>query len=363
MDLLSLLEDMETDGSVLRITRNPLAQFGTRTRRYLGATILPERPVTENAFTEDVIRYRTNIANAGTRYSPVQLKEGVMTGSFLVKLAESDIGSEFKGRDYDALLRHLARSDSMAAIHQLVRFLDTTVNLPLVEWNERARWQAIVDAVVELRGNNGYTEDVAYSNPTGHRVPVAGAWSTDTNDPYADIFAIVQMLADKGMTVARIITSRRVIGILAGNDIVKTRTSRVVVNTSGQIEASPTGRLTLADLNGINQADGLPPFELYDLSYRTSTGSGRFMPDDVMVFVTSTGRDEELDIPDRDLIILPDTLGYMAVGRPTGQSDPGRVIISTPFRNKPPRIENEGWQTSLPVITEPEGLAVIHSIT
>lgn len=361
MDVMGLLNQMEEDGSVAAISRNPVAQFGTRTRRYAGPSILPERPVEDNIFEETNIKYRTVIANAGTRYSPVQIKEGVMVGSFLVKLAESDIGSEFKARDYDALVRHLRTGDDMQAVMQLTRFLTTTVNLPLVEWNERARWQAIVNSQVQLRGNNGYEEDVNYSAPSGHRPTVGGTWSSDAYDPYDDIYAIVQLLADKGFIVTQIWTSRRVAGIMAGNAKVAARANRITVSSTGQIQGI-NGRITIADINAINAADGLPAIQLYDLSYRTQTGQGRFMPNDVMVFVCESGNDEELDLLNGEIQILPDTLGYVGVGRPAGQSDPGRVILSEFKRRKPPRIENEGWQTSLPVITEPEGLAVLKGI-
>jgi hypothetical protein len=56
-------------------------------------------------------------------------------------------------------------------------------------------------------------------------------------------------------------------------------------------------------------------------------------------------------------------LGYTAIGRGAGQASNGRVIRAEAFDNKPPRIEAEGWQTALPVITEPEALAVISSIS
>lgn len=365
MDIRGLLAQMEEDGAVAGVTRNQLAQFGRRTRRYVGATLFPEQNVTwtnSNVYLEENIRYRTIIANAGTRYSPVQLKRGVMVGSFLVKLAESDQGSEFTGEQYDALLRYLQNGSDMQAMATLVDFLDTTVNVPLVEWNERARWQMIENAKVLLRGNNKYSEDVNYSNPAGHRVNAAAVWSNDANDPYDDIFAIQTMLAGKGFTISRIVTSYAVLAIMAGNAKVATRTNRIVVSSTGQISGI-NSQVDRSLLNSINASNGLPAFETYDLQYQTSTGSGRFMSADVMTFFCTTGRDAAFELPNGDLRTLPDTLGYVGIGRPAGQAGPGRVIISEFFRRKPPRIENEGWQTSLPVNTEPEAMAVIKAIS
>jgi hypothetical protein len=81
-----------------------------------------------------------------------------------------------------------------------------------------------------------------------------------------------------------------------------------------------------------------------------------------MVMIATTGRDESLDLGDTQQL-LTDTLGYTAVGRATGQGSPGRVVRMEAFENKPPRIEGEAWQTSLPVVTEPEAIVVIGSIS
>ena len=366
MDVMAMLEELESEGVIDAVMRNPFAQFGTPENRLVGATLLPERAddtTSLNVYMEENIRYRSPIANAGTRYSPVQLKRGVLIGSFLVKLAESDIGSEFTGQQYDAFLRILNANRSMEATASFVRFLDASVNLPLVHWNERARWQAIENCQVNLRGNNGYTEDVNYSNPSGHRVNAASVWSNDANDPYTDIFAIKTLLAGKGYRISRIITSTAVIAILAGNDKVAARTNRITVTTGGQIQGINSS-LSTALLNDINAQNELPPFETYDAMYQTSTGSGRFMTSNSMWFFATTGQDAEIQTQNPDAPrILPNVLGYLGVGRPAGQTGPGRVAISTFFRNKPPRIENEGWQTSLPVVQDPEAIAGIKAIS
>lgn len=363
MDLFSILRDLENDSDgFTRISRNPLAQFGRPSRQYLGATLLPERLVDENAFREDQITYRTIVANSGTRYSPTQKKDGDLIGSFLVELGESDIAREFTSRQYDALLRMLDRNDSLEAMATLTNWLDTTVNLALIEHIEKERWLAIVDAIVTRTGDNEYSESVAYSNPAGHRVAPGAVWSTDTTDIFAEIQAGADLLATKGYTVNRIITSRPILAIMSGNNTVKTRVGVAVVNTSGQI-TSAAGRASIDAIGGALQADGLPPIELYDLQYRTQTGTAYFLERDVLVMVGTTGRDEEIDLGDTAPVLIGDTLGYVAVGRSAGQNDSGRVIRAEAKQDKPPRIEAEGWQTSLPVITSPEALYVIDGIT
>lgn len=360
-DIFTLVNSMIADGSVQTVARNRRAAFGRATRQYLGATLLPERNVPNNAYRDYSIKYRTIIANDGGRYSPVQLKKGSLGGSMLVELGDSDIGDEFSAELYDALILLLQQNQSMTAVAQITNWLDTAINLSLIEHNERQRWQAIVDAVVERRGDNGYAEDVEYPDPADHRVAQSAAWSTDSTDIFDDIATAADLLASKGFTVNRMITSRQVASIMSANATIRTRTNRVTVNTSGQI-MSTTGRAQLGDINAMLNADGLPNIETYDLQYRTSTGSGYFLPRDVFVLVATTGRDETIDMGDSE-DLFENTLGYTAIGRAAGQSDPGRVIRMEAFGNKPPRIEAEGWQTSLPVISEPEAIAVIHSIT
>ncbi len=367
MDLRTLIDRMMADGTVAQIAGNPLAQFGTPARRYLGAELLPERLVPDNEYRETAIRYRTVIANSGTRYSPAQLKgDSHLAGEMLVTLGHHDIAKQFSGRDYDAFIKLLGTRPTMEAVVQLIRWLDVTVNRAHIELNEKHRWDAIVGAQVVLIGDNGFSETIPYSNPPGHRANAGGTWSSDAYDPYPDIIAMAQKLWDKGYDVGRIVTSRKVVGILSRNaKMVAKTTGRLFVNATGGVVTQPTGRTDLAALNALLSADGLPPMETYDLQYFDQAGARRFMPDNVFNMFGTTGREEtvsETQIAAGNLEIVPNTLGYHAVGRPVGEANPGRVIRMWPRDDKPPRIQAEGWQTSLPVLTEPEAIGSIQNI-
>jgi hypothetical protein len=348
------------DGTFGAITRNQAAQFGVPSRQYIGATLLPEKEVAKNMYREDGIRYRTIIANDGTRYSPAQKKAGELIGSMLVELGHSDIAREVTAEEYDALLHYLERNVSMEAMAQVIDWVDVTLNRALLEHNEKQRWQAIDLASVTRVGDNEYAETVSYPNPANHRFNAAAAWSTDSTDPFVDIHQAADLLESKGFTVNRIITSRTVTSILAGNDKVKARTG--LLTASAGTLAATAGRADLAALNAVMERDGLPPIERYDLQYRTQTGTARFKAANTFTLLATTGRDQALDLGDNEQL-LTDTLGYTAIGRAAGQSAPGRVVRMEAFDNKPPRIEGEAWQTSLPVITEPEAIAVIGSIS
>jgi hypothetical protein len=362
MDIASLVNTLMEDGTVRALALNAAAQFGVQPRRYIGAELLPERTVPENAYREDAIRYRTIIANSGTRYSPTQKKGGDLMGSFLVELGNSDIARELNARDYDALIRLLNTTPSMDGTATLLSFADRVLNLALVEYNEKQRWEAIVNASVVRVGDNAYSETIAYPNPANHRAAAGGTWSSDAYDPFNDILAMADLLEGKGFSVGRIITSRAVVSILSGNDKVKTRTGVATINTTGQIAATP-GRASRDRIDEALMRDGLPPIETYDLLYHTQAGSGRFLPAGSFVLVATTGRDETIELADAaEDLVINDTLGYVGVGRATGQAAPGRVIRMESKQDKPPRVEGEAWQTSLPVITEPEAVAVITGI-
>lgn len=363
MDLYSLIQQMIADGTFGKIAANVQAQFGTPQRRYLGASILPERNVADNAYREDAIRYRTVIANSGSRYSPAQKKAGgALLGSFLVELGNQDIAVEFTARDYDGLLRLLNNNAAMQAELAIINWVDIAVNRALIEETERQRWEVLVSAQTVLKGDNGYEETVQYPDPAGHRVAAGGVWSNDAYDPYDDIIAQTNLLTDKGYAVSRIVTSNKVMNILARNAKIAQRANpRFTISAGGQV-GTVTSRVQVNDLNSVLAADGLPPIERYELRYRTQTESIRFMPDTVMMFFAEGGQDPNVDLGDNQpLVTAP--LGYTAIGRGVGRSAPGRFIRVEAKNDKPPRIEAEGWQTSLPVVTEPEAIAVINTIS
>jgi len=361
MDIASLLNQARADGTLTRLMRNVLAQFGRPQRRYLGAELLPERMVEENQYTEESIRYRTIVANGGTRYGPAQKKGGDLIGTFDVKLANSDIARELSGRDYDILLRYLGRNASMDAIAALTNWAETTLNLALIEVNEAWRWQAIVDASVIIEGDNAFREPVALTNPAGHRVNVADDWADPTYDPFQDIYAMADLLQSKGYTVGRMFAGTPVLTKLARNPKVAARTSHFVANNGGALELV-AGRASLMGVNMALQMDGLPPIERYDLRYNTQNGDVRFLHEQAFVLVALTGRNEELDIPDGEQTLITDTSGYTAIGKPAGHSEPGRVINTEFKTDKPPRIEGQAWQTSFPILAEPEAVAVLKNI-
>lgn len=363
MNLGQLFENLRNTGALSNLVRDNAAQFGIPARQYLGATILPELPVESNMYEELAVRFRTIVSVDMDWYSPPVLRKGELTSAMNVKLGTSGIKREMDAQMYDTLVNLIGRNQGMDALATAIRWFDTVINRSMLESAERQRWEAIVDASVVRVGDNGYSETVNYANPSGHRAAAAAAWSTDATDIFDNIHAMAQVLKDKGYSVGRIITSSNVVAIMAANDTVKSRGGVAVINASGQI-TSAAGRATLDSINNILSQDKLPPIETYDLQYRTQTTTKRFLKDDVMVLLATSDRDPRIDLGDsEDLFNFGSVVGYHAIGKVAGASDPGRHAMAEYVEKYPPHIEGEGVQMHLPVILEPEALAVITGIS
>lgn len=376
MDLQNTLARLQQQNAFGAVALNPITQFGANGQPYRGAEILPERIVRRNAYTESGIRYRTVIANDGGRYSPAQKKSGgLYVGSFDVSVGNSDIASDFTGNDYDAVLEMLELAGNVDAVPQpvaaaVVGWSQSALNLALVEHNEKQRWQAIVDAEVIREGDNGASETVKYPNPDGHRVAAGGDWSDPTYNILGDLLARKRFMAKKGFTLNRAYCSTEVLGVMLQNESLAKAAGRsvITVQANGSLQQSASA-FTEADLNTLLGANGLPSVTTYDRTYFKDDGTTeRFLKRDVFVMVATTGRNENVSLiyaPNTQLPFKPigNTLGYVAIGRAVGQRDQGRVLRIEAKDNKPPRLEGEGWQSSLPVLTEADALTVIDSIT
>lgn len=371
-NLKNTIETLVGEGVFDKIVSNRVAQFGRPNRRYLGATILPERLVANNRYEEMNIRYRTVVANDASRYSPAQKKGNDIVGKMEVTLAEQDIASEFTSEDYDNYLQYdklnsyspeNSGNPGMLGMTQIAKWFDNRIVLPLVEKVEKMRWEAIVDASVPLTGDNNYADTITFPNPAGHRVAAGGDWADPSYNPLDDLFAQADAAAAKGYQLSRWITSRPILYALLRNPNVSTQVGGYIsVNGAGNL----VGANRYTDLNALNlwlASNGLPAIETYDLQYRTQLATNYFLKRDVFVGICNTGQDSSWDLGDNESLFVKDAAGYVAIGRAAGQPTSGRAYSQQYFENKPPRVEFEGWQTSCPVITDPESIYVINSIT
>jgi len=364
----SLLERLKAQSVLIDTVNYPRLQFGPRNRRYYFSQVLPEKPVPRNQYREEEISYKTVMPNSGTRYSPVVIKGGARVGSFLVELGESDIGSEFTGQAFDALIDKLGQdtlTSMQEAEEQLVNFTDRTIGRALAEYREKQRADAIVKARIIRKGANNYQEIVDIPNPDGHRVTIPSGtvsnptgWYNDAYDPIVDIREKINWLrTEKGLIATNCVTSMKLKMRLASLPKVQAYGGGVTVIQGNLFGSGPNGTPGVVDLAFAK--NDIPQLETYDLRFFNGDGSSeRFMDETAFVILCETGRDTAIDLGNDEPIPLYNTIGYTAIGRPVGEAQPGVTNRAIYKDDKPPRIEMQGWQTSLPVVQDPEAIAV-----
>lgn len=363
MDILTLLEESQSD--IQTVVGNPLAMLGPGEQPFLGLQLMPERLVDENQFTETRINYKTIVANNGTRYSPVQIKGGAMVGEFDVKTYSSDIGAQLRAQDYEAILKILKRYNGadvpMQALMQLLRWVDKQLVQPLVVKNERMVWECLVDALVQIVGDDGFVDSIPISNPAGQRV-ASGDWSDPDYDPMTDIYARADYLKTKGIRAVRQIAPTPKVNQLLNHPKVKAAARGFITIEAGALVGSEN-RLTLRGLNDFLAENELPLVEKYDKTYNVQAGpSVHFLKRDVWVMIGETDTMEEIPVEDGDPMIIENTVGYVAVGTNAGYTNPGRMVKTVAFDGKAPHVDGEAWQESFPVNQNPEAVTVLTDI-
>jgi hypothetical protein len=378
-DLKTTIERMNGEGYFDTLLSQPLSTWAPEYKPLLGETILPSVNVPNNKYEETGIRYRSPVANDGTRYSPAQKKGSAIVGKMDVNLTDQDIAADFTSEDYDNALAVLnvngeatnTGNPEMMGVVAVTGWMGAFISRPLETKKEVMRWQAIQNAIVLLRGNNGYSKDIPLANPTGHRVNVGGTWSNNTYDPFDDIFAGMEFMAAKGYSIGRIITGRSVVFKMLNNAKVKAAIGGYINVDNGGALVGVSGRQTVAKLNDYLNQYNLPSIEVYDEQYLLdsttpedfTTTSRYYVDRDKLIMLATTGRDITIDRGDAEPVIHRNVLGYHGIGRPAGKSSPGIMMNSKYEGDKPPRFSSQAWQTTYPVPTDPEAMFVYGGIS
>ncbi|MEO0533251.1 MAG: major capsid protein [Cyanobacteria bacterium P01_A01_bin.123] len=377
-----LYEELQEERYFQRLALDPQAQFGSERQPLLGARILPERIVEENAYEETQVRYRTRPALDNNRYSPTQKqKNGHLIGSFRVDLGHTDTQKDLTGKDYDDLRKLLMRGGDMEAMSRVIGWTDLELLQPHVIKNEIQRWQALLTAVTTRQTINGQMEPINYYRPADHVVTIPGGtqaapqgWNLNTYDPFDDIEAGLEKLNGLGYDVTSMYATPYLARTLRLNAEVIKRTSFVVVNSNSEIVSS-TNRVSNQILDDVFTDEGYPVLTRYNGGYESEVGFNRYMDVeagyDYLLMVGSTQRNYEIasdyvGATNTDIsgftdgsIVLNDTLGYYGVGRNPGKDASGRTIHTWMNEKKPVGMGGESYQTGLPVITDPQAYYVI----
>lgn len=356
MDLRTLIEKANGEGVFVPSIRDARLQFGLPGRRYLGYQFLPEQLSDENSIREDLIRYEVVIADDGNPYSPPQIKAVAKHADLRFELGHIDIAAQMTPKDLKTLGRLLNDNDESAALAFVSRWLQRSLALGVIEKGEKQIWEALANAQVTIQNKNNDTQVVQLKNPTNHRFTVPSGteaaltgFYSPTYDPIVEAFLpMKQTLADAGLMIRAIITSTRIAGVLSSNQ-------KMIDRGNGPNSAT----LAIANTNQLLIANGFPALTTYDLRYRTQLSTAPFLDPSKIVFVCETARDQDLDLGDEGIQVVPNTLGYYGVGISVGQSEPGRVVTTEFRQKKPVGVYAECYQEGFPVVLEPDAIGCI----
>lgn len=370
LDIGTIIQNLRDSDEFNAAANDPRVQFVGPRGPYLLATVLPEVPQELNKYDEEDFELLTEvIASDVDAYSPPVIKRGAERQViFEVELGDSGVSLQMSPKDYSNIIKMLGRNASMQQISDTVMNFSGALISATTTYNEVARADAIIDAVVNRVVGN-VTVPIAYPDATDQRISLVDNFSDDTYDPMELFFETQQWGADLGYGgIARIITTQKVVNLMLGNEILAQRSGGVIEVGTDIFRRAQSRQRLFTYLGG----EGFPTPELYDTKYRDQDGSYRFIPEDCMIFIFETQRPNEvaLDIAEEDgRAIIPDdqasnTVGYVGIGTTAGHEDrgPGRFLKVTHHDEARPYVIGDIVQKSLPVFTEPNGFRVVKSI-
>lgn len=364
-DLVSWMNDT---GQFTELANSNVTQFGAVGDRLLGASILPEQQETENYFSDSGMDIEGEIGNSGADYSPAQINKAFNEFSFDYRLGKLDAATQLHGKDIEKIIQYLSKArpssapvDTSASI--LTKWFDRGVTSSLAKVIEHQRWQCIIDGVVKRRGANGYAENVPYPFPAGFQTNVAasgtvaaptGWYSRDpatAADALEDLLAAKQRLNDQGFTLNRIISRSHIKSVFMRNGKVR----------QNALPDGATRSTTQSDVDALLRSHDLPVWETYNgvFKYR-DPANGKTLKTvayldrdtfDPVILLASTTLEAQIDLGRDNIVTLPNTLGYFALGRPEGQTQLGKVAKVVLYDEKyPASIYAEIVAKGLPII-------------
>ncbi|OFN02628.1 hypothetical protein HMPREF2626_01580 [Aerococcus sp. HMSC062A02] len=189
------------------------------------------------------------------------------------------------GVDEELILQlHSLRQDSnayKAVIDKIYNDIDAMVNAVNVRI-ERMRYEALATGKIVLNENNVKYE-INYGLEDKQKTDVATKWDDPNANILDDIFTIVDKMVAEGDQPQRILTSRKVVALLAKNE-------KLQKEILGQYNSR---RLSQNELNNFFTSQGLPVIGTEDRVYRAEDAAGRltthrYFADNKMVFLPGT---------------------------------------------------------------------------
>lgn len=211
---------------------------------------------------------------------------------------------------------------------------------------ELARGEALYKGKIEL-SENGVIATVDFGRAAGHTVNAAVAWTDIVNaTPLTDLIAWCEVYrASNGVAPGVVQLSSAALGLLIRNAEIRALAATVV----GTPNVVPQ-----ATLQGIFQAHGLPPFEVYDAQVRVAGSSQYVIPRDKVLLLPAPGDPNDPESSEMGATLWGTTAESLEpeFGLEDGE-EPG--IVAGAYSTKDPvAVWTKAAAVSLPILANPD---------
>lgn len=356
-DLKTMLEHLYERGDLEEVRQDARVQFGPPEKERLGATIMPEEDKNSNIFREDHIRFHEfGAARLSDRKSPPQVEDRrEEVGSYMVELATMSNAGEFDSDSYDNVKAALQEDNiTQEALAEVVDFF-ASLNESLAKKAEVQRWDCLITGSVDKMDGTSLDyphKDETVSEVGQDHIQDAAVKFDGNSDPLQVFENAADLLEAQNYPLGRVIMSKKARRALLRN-------TNLVQAYFGTDLGDNRRSLRVSQLNELMDEHDLPEIETYDVRYRDADGNWeRYLDEEAVLFLGETGEERILDVGEQQPRILPNVVGYYAIGIPAGESQATKVLNAEVDPTYPPSISGQAVQVGLPVLQDPFAVVV-----
>jgi len=271
---------------------------------------------------------------------------------------ESPVGSRPGVQRVTGELPPVSRKIRMGEYDRLrQRRLDTRVRSQILTDAERmtravaarielARGEALYKGKIEL-AENGIVATVDFGRASGHTVNAATAWTDTANaTPLTDLIAWVEVYrASNGVAPGVVLLSSAALGLLIRNAEIRSLAATIV----GTPNVVPQ-----ETLQGIFQAHGLPPFEVYDAQVRVGAASQYVVPRDKVLLLPAAGDPNDADSSEMGATLWGTTAEALEPEFSMEDGEEPGIVAGAYSTKDPVAVWTKAAAVSLPILANPD---------
>ncbi|MFJ9740820.1 major capsid protein [Streptomyces sp. NPDC101166] len=211
---------------------------------------------------------------------------------------------------------------------------------------ELARGEALYKGKIDL-AENGIIASVDFGRSSSHTVNAATAWTDTANaTPLTDLIAWAEVYrTTNGVAPGVVLLSSAALGLLIRNAEVRALAATVV----GTPNVVPQ-----ATLQGIFQAHGLPPFEVYDAQVRVSGSSQYVIPRDKVLLLPAAGDANDPESSEMGATLWGTTAESLEPEFSLEEGEEPGIVAGAYSTKDPVAVWTKAAAVSLPILANPD---------